>query len=579
MRNRLRLMTAALCLLGTALPCLAFNPQPDPPAKLIWRNIDLPGAAWTWASGINAAGQIAGYTYDGVSESQGFLRSGNQIDTFGVPGSVGNHGELYGLNNVGQVVGRYSDGRQQLGFLHDASGYHDLNPGGSAQALAINDAGFVVGSTADANGVVSGWSWNGNSFAALNHASASRTVPLGVDNQGTVYGLWDDAAGQTRGFIRNAGGVDTDVEVAGSFGTVLFGANSHGTIVGEWWAGDVVHGMLLVGDHYMSIDIPGAVSTAITGINDDGTLVGIYSFEDRGPYHAFVGTLAPVPEPSSAALLLVGGLAVLGWRRRRAAPLLLCALLGTGAAQAASDHWVQAFVDARGGGVTLQDDSGQVAGPQVNAGPIGFNVVDQFGSFSNSIQASATYGHLWGSAFAAQNSPVFARQSDANADYLAFQDRITLLSATLPQGTAVDLSVTMQLTDKLSAGPNTCCSNVAVNGHGNFVFAYGDQAQAGQTIDHQVVQTKAMTWFIGQPNDVGAILFFDVGSSPGCCVSFTGGSRVDLADVQFWLNLPQDVSLQSASGASYAAPVPEPGSALLMVAGVALLLVRRHSPA
>ena len=258
-----------------------------------------------------------------------------------------------------------------------------------------------------------------------------------------------------------------------------------------------------------------------------------------------------------------------------AAALALLGALAAPAARAAPDHWVQAFVDARGNGTTLQQDSGQVAGPSVTSGPIGFHVADAFGSFDSDILGGAAYGHLWGWADAAQTSPFFARQSDANADSVAFQDRLTLVSNTLAPGTAVDLSVTMVLTDQLSGGPTTCCANVAVNGHGGFVFALGDQAGLGQSIQHRIVQTKPLVWFVGTPTDVGAILFFDVGSSPGVNSS-TGSSRVDLADVVFYLTLPAGVSLVSASGASYAAPVPEPSSAALLAAGIAGLLWRRR---
>ncbi len=51
---------------------------------------------------------------------------------------------------------------------------------------------------------------------------------------------------------------------------------------------------------------------------------------------------------------------------------------------------------------------------------------------------------------------------------------------------------------------------------------------------------------------------------------------LDPADVQFWLNLPQGVSVQSASGASYATAEPETGSAVMMLVGVAMLLTSRY---
>ncbi len=257
---------------------------------------------------------------------------------------------------------------------------------------------------------------------------------------------------------------------------------------------------------------------------------------------------------------------------------LACAALLAPTAQAATDHWVRAWIDARGNGVTHQQDSGQVDGPVVSAGPLGFSVSDANGSFSSSISGNASYGHLWGSASADQHSPNFPRQSDANADYVAFQDRLTLNSNANAAGTYVTITVTEVLTDKLSSGPGTCCSNVAVNGKYSFGvgnFNFGDQAQAGQTIDHVVTRQVQLDWAIGAPNDVGAILFYDVGTSPGIN-SPDGSSRVDGADLVFYLTLPAGVTLSSASGASYAQPVPEPAALSLLVAGVSLLLgVRR----
>jgi len=253
----------------------------------------------------------------------------------------------------------------------------------------------------------------------------------------------------------------------------------------------------------------------------------------------------------------------------RAAVALLLAALANPAALAAGDHWVQAFVDARGNGSTLQQDSGQIDGPVASAGPLGFHVVDAFGSYDSSISGNAAYGHLWGQVSAAQNSPNFPRQSDANADLVAFQDRLTLTSASLAPGTFVPFTVTLVLTDKLSAPITTCCSNVAVNGRYAFSgMNAGDQAGPAQpSIDHQRVQVYDMLWAIGAPNDIGAILFYDAGSSPGVNGS-TGSSQVDLADVTFTLTLPAGVGVSAASGHDYTSAVPEPSTAALLAAGL-----------
>jgi uncharacterized membrane protein len=580
---------SAICLAATlslSPAAFAFNPQPDPPAKLAYVSFDLYNSAETFANGINNAGVIAGYSDDGVTLAHGYKFAAGKLTQYDAPGAV-RITENYAINSLGAVSGAYYDGANLLGYVQSGSTFTPLAPGGPRSvAWGMNDTGKVVGSYEPGGLLDRGFLWNGSSFTDLMVPGSLSTQARDIDSSGRIVGWSVDAARFQHGF-ELVGGHYTAFDVPGSasYGTRVFGTNDHGWLVGAYGdASSARNGFVFDGATTYRVDIPGARWTEVYGINDQLTMVGAWGDANGVTVHAFTATMstvASVPEPQNWALLAGGGLllVLLGRRRKLAAGLALAGALGS--AQAASDHWVQAWVDARGNGVTQQQDTGQVSGPLASAGPVGFNVVDAFGSFSSNITGNAAYGHLWGSANAAQHSPNFVRQSDANADFVAFQDRLTLTSATLAPDSFVPFTVTEVLTDKLSSGPNTCCSNVAVNGHYDFSpsnFNFGDQAQAGQTIDHQVTRQIQLLWAIGVPHDVGAILFYDAGSSPGIN-SVDGGSRVDLADVTFSLSLPLGVSVSSASGTDYTQAVPEPASAGLMALGVSLLLAWRRRQA
>jgi hypothetical protein len=84
--------------------------------------------------------------------SQGFLYSGGSFSPINVPGAE--FTEAYGINNAGQIVGAYgvaSDPGHYLGFLYSGGHFTTIHfPGGTfagTDALGINDAGVIVGFT------------------------------------------------------------------------------------------------------------------------------------------------------------------------------------------------------------------------------------------------------------------------------------------------------------------------------------------------------------------------------------------------------------------------------------------------
>jgi probable HAF family extracellular repeat protein len=106
------------------------------------------------AYGINASGQVVGYSYTTSNASRlAFLYTNGQMQDLG---SLGGWSDARGINASGQVVGWSSlaGNAPQHAFLYTNGQMQDLNslvdlpPGVSLEyAYGINDQGWIVGQT------------------------------------------------------------------------------------------------------------------------------------------------------------------------------------------------------------------------------------------------------------------------------------------------------------------------------------------------------------------------------------------------------------------------------------------------
>jgi probable HAF family extracellular repeat protein len=110
-------------------------------------------------------------------------------------------------------------------------------------------------------------------YTTIDFPGASGTVAWGINTGGQLVGTFFFSDNVSHGFLLSDG-VFTQLDVPGADYTQATGINDSGQITGLYGSASAIHGFLLSGGDYSPIHMPGASVTEGFGINNGGVIVG-----------------------------------------------------------------------------------------------------------------------------------------------------------------------------------------------------------------------------------------------------------------------------------------------------------------
>ncbi|HEY0871090.1 MAG TPA: hypothetical protein VGD55_11875, partial [Acidothermaceae bacterium] len=247
------------------------------------------------AVAINSQGQMAGNntTPTGTKHAV-FWTAGHAPVDIGVLGGSSGGSSATALNDNGQVVGTSSTTTADDAFSWtQAGGIVDLGSlgGGSSDAVALNNAGEVVGFSYNSHAQSHAFSWTaGGGMVDLGTLGGTMSQPFGINSYGQVVGWSTNASGVADAFSWTQSGGMVDLgNFGGAGGSLAMAVNNGGEVIGrsqtasgDWdpFSWTSAGGMVDLGN------LPGDWGYPVA-INDAGQIVG-YSFQahNLGPDEA-----------------------------------------------------------------------------------------------------------------------------------------------------------------------------------------------------------------------------------------------------------------------------------------------------
>jgi len=245
---------------------------------------DYPGVGnYTFANKINDAGEIVGGYVDLSDVTRGYFRTadGHFSAPIVEPNDTGNFTSALGINNSRIICGDYvgSDGYEH-GFFLSGRTFTEYDVAGALQTFVsgINDAGDFAGDyTPSSGGLFQAFVSIGGSVTPIDIPGAISSSANQLNAANRYVGYFSDRAFIMHGFYGDNNGA-LRFDPPGSTGTILFGINDRGWVVGRYVdSAEVTHGILFKPPNsFVVFDYPGSTFTSLNGINHEGFICGRY---------------------------------------------------------------------------------------------------------------------------------------------------------------------------------------------------------------------------------------------------------------------------------------------------------------
>jgi hypothetical protein len=237
--------------------------------------VNVSGSFRTEANGANNQGKAVGQftTYqNAVFIHHGFVEKDGQFSNLDVPGAAYTNPE--DINNRGQIVGSYSDGTHNHGFIQTANGRLiglDIPGASDTVILGDNNLGQVVGSYTDQLGHTHGFLDAGGRFATIDQPGAISTRVEDINNNGDIVGSYTDGTG-SHGFLAHLRG--------GTAADIVNSTLGHD---------DLRHDLMPTGPLQSNVNVMSTQSNVNVGVASDtthapATVSGVYQLNSTAPY-------------------------------------------------------------------------------------------------------------------------------------------------------------------------------------------------------------------------------------------------------------------------------------------------------
>jgi hypothetical protein len=243
--------------------------------------------------GVNNAGTIAGDYVDSAGIQHAMILAGKKLTSVDHSNCVNTGGfsagaiAFYGVNSAGAAAGWCASTKTgfDLGFVYSGGKFAAIKfpKATSTQAIGINDKGSVVGLYVDSSGVQHGFVKNGAKYTSLDVTGDSSTEAWGINNAGQIAVFAISSAGGYDSFIYNGKKFKKVSDPnAGTSGTIIRSVNNKGDAAGAYFDSNSEEvGFLLHGGKYYDVKDPKASNnTRPDGVNDKLEIVGRYTPAD-----------------------------------------------------------------------------------------------------------------------------------------------------------------------------------------------------------------------------------------------------------------------------------------------------------